>query len=572
MDLSHILHIIKQGEGIRTEFKKAQSDIPSSFYDTVCSFANTDGGIILLGVDDDGTVVGLDAETAHKHRNSIITSLNDSDCIHPTMSVEPVLVEHPEGLIVAVYIPASSQVHDHAGRTYIREYESDLDITANQQRVSDLYLRKRGLFTEATIYPYLTINDLDFDLFRKVLELIRSTRSDHPWLFMGFEDVLRSATLFRKDFSTGKEGLTLAAALLFGKDTTIQSLLPAYKVEAMVRIQNPDRYDDRINPPLRTNLIDTYLELKSFLYKHLPEKFYTERDQRVDLRDKIFREVIGNAIIHREYTSALSTEIIIGASEVHITNPNNPYFHGVVDPDGFNPFPKNPTIRKVFNILGWADEIGSGILNTNKYLPMYTPGAKPHFFEQDTFTTIVPLKSVTLSQYTGQLIDWLELDREHYDELHQGLSDVQLPATLEKASWEQVILHLVPSWHQNGTQLKVLDWPSKQVFEPSQIQKVPGWDFLGTQLLQRKVRLLITILCLASRPKSASELMAALDYKNEKSFRDRYLKPLRDTGLLVFTIPDNPTDSNNKYVLTTKGRAFLGGSDRSTITKLDEKA
>lgn len=161
-----------------------------------------------------------------------------------------------------------------------------------------------------------------------------------------------------KDFRTGEEGLTLAAALIFGKDTTIQSLLPAYKVEAMVRIENTDRWDDRIMPPLRTNLIDTYTALKAFLNKHLPEKFFTEGDQRVDLRDKVFREIIGNTIIHREYTSAIATELIISATEVRISNPNNPAFHGVIDPKGFNPHPKNPNIRKFFTALGWADEIG----------------------------------------------------------------------------------------------------------------------------------------------------------------------------------------------------------------------
>lgn len=42
------------------------------------------------------------------------------------------------------------------------------------------------------------------------------------------------------------------------------------------------------------------LALKEFINKHLPEKFYVEGDQRVDLRDKIFREVIGNVIVHRD--------------------------------------------------------------------------------------------------------------------------------------------------------------------------------------------------------------------------------------------------------------------------------
>jgi ATP-dependent DNA helicase RecG len=111
--------------------------------------------------------------------------------------------------------------------------------------------------------------------------------------------MLKDSVLWRKDHTTGKEGYTLAAALIFGKESTIQSILPAYKVEAMVRIENKDRWDDRIT--LRKNLIDTYFELKQFINNHLPEKFYVEGDQRIDLRDKIFREVIGNVITPRIY-------------------------------------------------------------------------------------------------------------------------------------------------------------------------------------------------------------------------------------------------------------------------------
>ncbi|HUP13317.1 MAG TPA: hypothetical protein VM187_13920 [Niastella sp.] len=115
---------------------------------------------------------------------------------------------------------------------------------------------------------------------------------------------------------------------------------------------------------------------------HLPERFYMEEHQRIDLRDKIFREVIGNAIVHREYTSALSTNLIISATAVTITNPNKALFHGPIDPNGFNPFPKNPNIRKFFTAFGWTDEIGSGIRNTRKYLPLYSGGASPVFLEK----------------------------------------------------------------------------------------------------------------------------------------------------------------------------------------------
>lgn len=188
-------------------------------------------------------------------------------------------------------------MHQYKEKIYVRENESDIDITDNQLRIGDLYLRKRNFFTESKVYPHLTMDDLDAFLFDKARALIRGYRSDHPWLALDNEELLKSSSLRVKDYQNGAEGLTLAAALIFGKDTTIQAILPAYKVEAKVRIKNTDRWDDRLMPPLRTNLIDTYLELKALINKHLPEKFYMEGDQRVDLRDKIFREVVANCIL-----------------------------------------------------------------------------------------------------------------------------------------------------------------------------------------------------------------------------------------------------------------------------------
>jgi len=52
---SQELHkIIAQGEGVCIEYKEAQNGVPDSLYDTVASFLNREGGVILLGVRDDG--------------------------------------------------------------------------------------------------------------------------------------------------------------------------------------------------------------------------------------------------------------------------------------------------------------------------------------------------------------------------------------------------------------------------------------------------------------------------------------------------------------------------------------
>lgn len=88
--------------------------------------------------------------------------------------------------------------------------------------------------------------------------------------------------LARKDYSTGKLGYTLAAALMFGHDTTISSIVPGYKFDALLRRHDIDRYDDRLT--VRTNLIDAFDLLMGFVDKHLNDPFYMEGVTSISLR------------------------------------------------------------------------------------------------------------------------------------------------------------------------------------------------------------------------------------------------------------------------------------------------
>ncbi len=549
--------IIAQGEGLKIEFKESKDTLPKAIYETVVAFSNTDGGTILLGVDDDGNVTGVDPVALLQVQKNLVSTLNARDCVNPPVYVQPSVLEHPDGLVIAVQIAVSSQVHDHAGKIYIREVDSDINVTKNQEIIGNLYLRKKEVFTESQIYQGLSLDDFDERLFERARQLIRNFRSDHPWLLESDEQMMKDSTLWRKDFKTNQEGYTLAAALIFGKDVTIQSILPAYKVEAMVRIKNKDRWDDRLT--LRTNLIDTYLKLKEFINKHLPEKFYLEGDQRIDLRDKIFREVIGNIIVHREYTNALTTELIITETEVTITNPNKPHFRGPIDPKTFNPFSKNPNIRKFFTAFGWTDEIGSGIRNTNKYLPLYVPGAKPIFIENDTFKTFIPLKVVTFGDFAENFQNWLEISEESLPHLQKGLSLIALPSRLSDVSWQDLILYLVPSWYQPSSGTTALQIPKNQVFEEDKIKQVPSWSEKGTNLLENKLRYFISILVLGTEPVRMVELLDWIGYKNRSKFRNSYVDPLRQAGLISLTNPEKPNDPENRYVTTEAGKTFLAG-------------
>ena len=125
------------------------------------------------------------------------------------------------------------------------------------------------------IFPYATIDDLRRDLIDRVRLMVKSEAGgNHPWVTMTDKDLLNSARLYQKDLRTGKEGYTLAAILLFGKDETILSALPHHRTDAILRRKNLDRYDDRDD--IRTNLIESYDRLLAFVKKHLPDPFYLE--------------------------------------------------------------------------------------------------------------------------------------------------------------------------------------------------------------------------------------------------------------------------------------------------------
>ena len=83
-----------------------------------------------------------------------------------------------------------------------------------------------------------------------------------------------------------------------------------------------------------------------FVSKHLNDSFYLEGDRRISLRDNIFREVVSNLLIHREFANPFTAKLVIENDRVFTENSNKPHGNGIIDPEHFSPFPKNPTIAK----------------------------------------------------------------------------------------------------------------------------------------------------------------------------------------------------------------------------------
>ena len=399
MKLEEIMKLIQNGEKIDVEFKESNNTLPKDIYDSVCSFNNRNGGHILLGVNDEKLIVGVNEDKIDKIIKEFTTSVNNSQKIYPPLYLTPVPVNIKGKTVIYIRVPEGYQVCRHNGKIWDRSYEGDINITNNSELVYKMYSRKQSTYFVNKVYPNLEINCLETSVIEKVRKMAVSRNQNHLWKNMNDEELLRSANLILIDPETNKEGITLAAILLFGKDNSIMSVLSQHKTDAIFRVENKDRYDDR--DIVITNLIDSYDRLISFGQKHLNELFVLDGIVNVNARDRILREIISNTLAHRDYSSGFPAKMIIDDEKIIIENSNLSHGTGILDLQKFEPFPKNPSISKVFREIGIADELGSGMRNTYKYTQLYS-GATPIFEEGNIFRTIIPLKKIATQKVGGE--------------------------------------------------------------------------------------------------------------------------------------------------------------------------
>jgi len=76
--------IISQGEGLKIEFKKAKNKLPNNLFETVCAFLNKSGGEIILGVDDEKNVEGINENIVEQLAKEIANLSNNQQKLFPT--------------------------------------------------------------------------------------------------------------------------------------------------------------------------------------------------------------------------------------------------------------------------------------------------------------------------------------------------------------------------------------------------------------------------------------------------------------------------------------------------------
>lgn len=374
------------GESLTLEYKQATNKVPKDIYETVVSFSNRNGGFIYLGINDQGRVIGVDKSELTTMKNDFSTVVNNPNKINPPLYLGLEELEVDGKLLLFAYIPISSQVHRLNQHKIMDRNASDgdIDVTNNTHAVQEMFRCKDATFTENQIYPYLKIEDFRVDLIERIRKAAAINRLEHPFSEMSDLEIMKSLGMYRQDLAIREEGFTLAAVLCFGKNQTIASVVNYWRVDVLERTTNRERYDNRLN--CQTNLIDTYYEVMLFLKNQssLPKTFIMNGSERVEARNILFREVVANMLVHRELANAFVSTITIYPEKIEVVNANKPINPGVVTAPTISPYPKNPTIAKVFNYLGIIDELGSGIGKIFNYAQLYF-GANPVIENESLF-------------------------------------------------------------------------------------------------------------------------------------------------------------------------------------------
>ncbi|MFM7468246.1 MAG: RNA-binding domain-containing protein [Vampirovibrionales bacterium] len=288
--------LIQEGESSRLEFKKSTNTLKKAL-ETFCGMLNAEGGYILIGVSDDGKIVGQD--TSDKTLREIQTELRK---IEPNINIEPqkipISASSTKVIIVLEAGPYDSKPFCYDGKPYIRH--GNQTYTMNQQEYQKLLLDHAHAKKRWEILPTtLGLDDLDHEEIRLTLETaIQKGRLSDPFT--------RDSRTTLQGFGLLEAGkLTNAAVALFAKRERILPQYAQLKLQ-LARFKGNDKSEFIDSKQHFGNMFELLEKAQSFLLQHLPISGriipgVIERQDDPLYPLEALREALANAFCHRDY-------------------------------------------------------------------------------------------------------------------------------------------------------------------------------------------------------------------------------------------------------------------------------
>ena len=356
-----ILSQIAAGEGQQREFKR-EIDNPKSIAGEIVAFANSEGGQLYIGVDDDGTIAGCPDPAQVKQT---LTNVCRDRCRPPIIpGIEEVSIEQQVVVILTVLPDLNRQkpYSTQGGRFYLRVGADKKDATGREliriaQSAGELHYDESPLLGA-------DLATLSESAFNKYYEHQFGTPLADGLRQSGIslEQLLRNMRLV--DSLNGSPTLTIAAVLLFGK--TPQLLLPQSRLSA-VAFAGPDEDSDILDRKEITGRLPQIIEdSRVFLRRNVrvaaQELGFSRQDQpQYDLN--ALGEGVINAIVHRDYSlSGSQIRLFVFSDRIEIRSPGRLPNSITLDNIKLGVHAeRNRRIAALLTHLGYMSAIGTGI-------------------------------------------------------------------------------------------------------------------------------------------------------------------------------------------------------------------
>ena len=400
MNRPELMELIRGGESSGVEFKRDAVDGAEVARELV-AFLNLDGGALLLGVEDDGSVSG----TTRDNLEEWVAELCRTKIAPP---VVPFLVWHSEAgadrRVLSVHVPIGPDkpyalVHNRRSTYFIRVGSTCRE--ASREELERMFQASGHLRYGQKPVPGATVADLDVrrlrDYFSRVLQ------ADFPG---EVDDEQWQTLLCNLELAATSAGHTLATVdgmLLFGRD--VKRRLPQSGIRAVCYPgKMPDyavRADEVLKGPLvplgaadgsmvESGIVDS---ARDFVRRNTTPSAYLEGARRIDRWDypeDVVREAVVNALVHRDYSIA-GTDVMLSifSDRLEVQSPGR--LPNTVTVDGMKSgmrYARNQTLVNVMRDYGYVDARGMGV--RSKIIPGMRKhnGTEPDLVEEESRFTV----------------------------------------------------------------------------------------------------------------------------------------------------------------------------------------
>lgn len=378
-NMKEIKKLLLDGETVNVECKEAKNSMPKSVYETYSSFANTNGGCIILGVKEDKatrilqnrfTICGV--QEAEKIVEDFWNTINGNKVnVNILMDKDVYIVEENNICIVVIEVPRADcklrpvYIGENPMKgTYKRNREGDYHCSGDEIRAMIRDQNPDG--NDGLVLEHYSIDDIDTETLKHYRLLFQTRNPEHVWNTNNDLEFLMNLGGYRKDRRKELEGLTLAGLLMFGKGTAIRdefdNVFMDYRDENGATTDL--RWNDRItyDGTWENNLFNFFTKVTPKLTAELRKPFKLEGMQRVDDTPihKAVREAFVNMIIHADYMLEGTLKVIKISEGFTFTNPGVLKLPKEEIFKGGNSKPRNPRMQTMLRMVGYGDNAGSG--------------------------------------------------------------------------------------------------------------------------------------------------------------------------------------------------------------------